>query len=81
MADPHHRALHPLIAVPSLLPWYLGTTLVAQTVFPMALAWGFAAGYCCYELLHYLFHGTAFPERYAHLGWVRDRQSRTSATT
>lgn len=30
-------------------------------------------GYCTYELVHYLFHGTAFPQRFNHLGWVRRR--------
>lgn len=72
MDDDNHRALHPAIGIPALLPHYLlGLWLGADGY--LAGTVGFMLGYCTYELIHYLFHGTEFPHRFNHLGWVRRR--------
>ena len=72
MEDDNHRALHPAIGVPSLLPHYLAGLWLGAHGY-LAGAVGFMIGYCAYELLHYLFHGTDFPERFNGIGWVRRR--------
>ena len=72
MEDDNHRTLHPAIGIPSLLPHYvIGLWLGANNY--VAGAVGFMLGYCAYELLHYLFHGTGFPQQFNELGWVRRR--------
>lgn len=68
--DPFHRALHPLISVPSLLPHYLWSTFLCDGLAPLVGVCGFAIGYCVYELFHYVFHATSLPTRLAHIGWV-----------
>jgi sterol desaturase/sphingolipid hydroxylase (fatty acid hydroxylase superfamily) len=69
--DPYHRTLHPAIAIPVLLPWQLGFVLFAETSIPIATMFGFTLGYCAYELLHYVFHATRFPDRFARLPGVK----------
>lgn len=72
MEDDNHRALHPAIGIPALLPHYL-IALAAGSATYAALAVGFMVGYCAYELLHYLFHGTDFPARHADVGFIHRR--------
>jgi sterol desaturase/sphingolipid hydroxylase (fatty acid hydroxylase superfamily) len=75
MDDPHHRTLHPFIAVPSLLPHYvLSAVFGSSGVWAGAVA-GFSVGYCVYEWFHYIAHGTDWPQRLAHVGWIRRKQS------
>jgi dihydroceramide fatty acyl 2-hydroxylase len=72
MEDDNHRALHPAIAIPALLPHYAIGLWLGADLYVAATA-GFAIGYCAYELIHYLFHGTDFPHRWSQVGWVQRR--------
>ena len=73
MDDPHHRALHPTAAIPALLPHFLAATWLGSAGYLWVMG-GFTAGYCFYELFHFLGHGTRWAERFGHLGWVRRKQ-------
>jgi sterol desaturase/sphingolipid hydroxylase (fatty acid hydroxylase superfamily) len=75
LEDENHRALHPALALPIFLPWYLGAWWLGDGGLGVAVVAGFAVGYCTYELVHYLFHATDFGARFGHWAWVERKRA------